>query len=58
MKITKEDFESFENVRKSGAIDVFSIKGVSELTGLERNKIFEILKFYDDLKQEYGEKNE
>ena len=51
--ITKEDFEAYEGVRSSGATNMFMIKTVSMLSGLNRNQITAIMENYDDLCKEY-----
>ena len=50
MEITKEEFLSYEEVRKSGCINMFHINGVVGLTDLTREQVFYIMDHYDELK--------
>ena len=49
MEISKEDFEAYEKVRESGVTNMFDVKTVSQISGLERDTIIEIMKNYSDL---------
>jgi len=51
--ITKEKFLEYENVRQSGVTNMFAIKTVMDLTGLDRKEVFEIMKKYSTLKEKY-----
>lgn len=42
-KITKEDFEAYVRVQRSGVTNMFAVDLVSELSGLAKNKIFYIM---------------
>lgn len=53
MKITKEEFDDYENVRTSGVTNMFNVKLVCELSGLEREEVFFIMENYSKLKDEY-----
>jgi len=53
MEITKEDFNSFEIVRKSGKTNMFDVYSVSRLSGLSRAKISFIMKHYFILSKKY-----
>jgi hypothetical protein len=44
--ITKEDFEKYVKVQMSGVTNMFAVNTVSELSGLEKEKIFDIMKNY------------
>lgn len=52
-EITKEDFEAYECVRESGVTNMFAVSLVSDLSGLEKQKILDIMKNYDDLCEKY-----
>ena len=52
-KITKEQFEAYVNVQMSGATNMWNVKLVSELSGLEEEKIMTIMKSYGELKDKY-----
>jgi hypothetical protein len=53
MEITKEDFEAYEEVRSSGATNMFDVRNVEALSGLEREKILAIMKQYSELCEKY-----
>ena len=53
MDITKEEFEKFERVRESGATNMWDVSCVSYLSGLSREKIFEIIRRYGELIKKY-----
>jgi len=54
--ITKEEFLAYEEVRESGKTNMFMVNIVEILSGLPREKIFEIMKNYGDLKEKYMKK--
>ena len=54
-KITQEQFESYEDVRESGVTNMFDVKTVGELSGLEKEEIMTIMKNYGQLKEKYDE---
>ena len=43
MKITEEEFEAYENVRNSGVTNMFDVRYVCELSGLEKEKVLGFL---------------
>jgi hypothetical protein len=51
--ISKEQFESYEDVRTSGVTNMFDVRTVSSLSGLERAEIIEIMKSYSELCKTY-----
>lgn len=53
MKITQEQFDAYERVRTSGVTNMFMISVVSDLSGLEKDTIMNIMKNYSVLAQEY-----
>jgi len=53
MEITKDEFEAYEEVRASGVTNMFMISVVSELSGLDKEKIKEIMKQYSELNIKY-----
>ena len=53
-KITEEQFEAYEDVRQSGVTNMFDIKYVMELSGLEKEDIMTIMKSYGELSDKYG----
>ena len=54
-KITEEQFEAYEDVRVSGVTNMFDVKTVGELSGLEKEVIITIMKSYGELKEKYDE---
>ena len=52
--ITKEKFESYLSVQKSGVTNMFDAKMVSELSGLNKNEIFDIMENYGKYNEEFG----
>ena len=53
MNITKEDFESYEAVRKSGVTNMFMIGTVSDLSGLDKTVIKHIMINYTALTAQF-----
>ena len=54
-EITKEQFEAYVDVQMSGVTNMFDVRTVSELSGLEKEEILEIMKNYGELKDKYDE---
>jgi len=54
-KITEEQFEAYEDVRQSGVTNMFDVRTVGELSGLEKEDIMTIMKNYGELKEKYDE---
>ena len=54
-EITKEQFEAYVDVQMSGVTNMFDVKTVSELSGLEKEEIMTIMKSYGELKDKYGD---
>jgi hypothetical protein len=57
MEITKQQFEAYEKVRQSGRTNMFDVRTVSALSGLDRAVIFEVMKQYSPLAEKYGKSN-
>ena len=55
MEITKDDFERYEEVRKSSRTNMFAVSNVCDLSGLEPEKVREIMKQYSLLSKKYPE---
>ena len=55
MEITKEDFELYEDIRKSGKLNMFNVSKIVELTGLTKEQCFYIMENYEKLTNKYGE---
>lgn len=52
--ISKEQFEAYEKVRKSGETNMFAVGRVSILSGLSLEEIREIMHKYSELKRKWG----
>ena len=57
-KITKSDFEAYEDVRSSGVTNMFAISTVSDLSGLDRDTIKGIMIHYSFLCRKWPEVRE
>ena len=55
MAVTKDEFEASTYVQHSGVTNMFDVKTVSELSGLDRPKIIEIMEKYDIYHEKYNE---
>jgi hypothetical protein len=53
--ITKEKFEAYVGVQESGVTNMFDVRTVSMLSGLDREEIMAIMKNYSNLKEKYNE---
>jgi len=51
--ITKEKFQSYEDVRQSGKTNMFAVKTVMALSGLTEEECLDIMKNYDKYKEMY-----
>ncbi len=52
-EITKQEFQAYEDVRASGVTNMFAVSVVEDLSGLDRDTIFAIMKHYSDLNAKY-----
>jgi len=52
-EITKEDFESYEDLREGGKVNMCNVRMISNMIGLERENIFYIMKNYSELKEKF-----
>ena len=55
MSVTREEFEAYVDVQRSGITNMMDIKTVREISGLGRPKIIEIMEKYDIYKRKYNE---
>jgi len=53
MEITRDEFERYEAVRRSGVTNMWDIRLVSRLAKLEEEKVLDIMKHYNELVQLY-----
>lgn len=52
-KITKEDFEAYTRIQRSGAIDMSDITLVSKLSGLSKDKVRNIADRYREVSRRF-----
>ena len=53
VEITKEQFESYVRVQMSGVTNMFDVRNVTALSGLNKNQIMEIMSNYGELEEKY-----
>lgn len=53
MTITREMFEKYEKVRASGVTNMFDVRRVCDLSGLEREDVIAIMTTYGQLNKIY-----
>lgn len=58
--VTKDEFMEYEKCRQSGVTNMFDVRMVEFITGLDRAKIIEVMKSYGELRDKYmgGEKHD
>ena len=54
-EISREQFEAYVNVQESGVTNMFDVRTVSDLSGLDKQEIMTIMKSYGELKEKYDE---
>ena len=54
IEITKEQFTAYVNVQKSGVTNMFDIRNVTALTGLDKEQCLEIMSNYGELDKKYN----
>ena len=54
-EITQEQFEAYVDVQESGVTNMFDVRTVSQLSGLEKEQIMTIMQSYGELKDKYDE---
>ena len=54
-EITQEQFEAYVDVQESGVTNMFDVRTVSQLSGLEKEQILTIMTSYGELKNKYDE---
>ena len=54
-EITKEQFEAYVDVQESGITNMFDVKMVESLSGLNKVEIMTIMTNYGELKDKYDE---
>ena len=53
-EITKEQFTAYVRVQKSGVTNMFDIRNVTALTGLDKNQCIAIMSNYGELDKKYS----
>ena len=53
--ITKEKFEAYVDVQESGVTNMFDVRTVGMLSGLDREEVMAIMQNYSNLKEKYNE---
>ena len=53
--VTREEFESYVEVQESGVTNMFDVKTVESISGLNKGTIMSIMKNYGELKEKYDE---
>ena len=54
-EISREQFEAYVDVQESGITNMFDVRTVGDLSGLEKEEIMTIMKSYGELKEKYDE---
>ena len=54
IEITKEQFTAYVRVQKSGVTNMFDLKNVTALTGLDKNQCIAIMEQYGELDKKYN----
>ena len=54
LEITKDQFEAYVRVQKSGVTNMFDIRNVTALTGLDKNQCIAIMEQYGELDKKYN----
>ena len=54
LEITKDQFTAYVRVQKSGVTNMFDLRNVTALTGLDKSQIMEIMKTYGELEEKYS----
>jgi len=54
IEITKDQFEAYVRVQKSGVTNMFDLRNVTSLTGLDKEQCMEIMSNYSELVEKYS----
>ena len=52
--ITRDDWIAYEEIRSSGVTNMWDVKLVCELSGLDKEQAMEIMKNYSKLKEQFA----
>ena len=53
--ITKEEFKAYVDVQESGITNMFDVRTVSNISGLDRDQCITIMSNYSELNEKYGD---
>ena len=53
MPISREQFLAYERIRRLGAVNMFNVRTVCQLSGLRREEAIEIMRDYERIRNEY-----
>lgn len=53
-EITEEDFQEYEDLRRSGVVNMMDATRVMSLTNLTRDQHAEIIENYDEYQEKFG----
>jgi len=53
IEITKEQFTAYVRVQNSGVTNMFDLRNVTSLTGLDKNQCIAIMEQYSELVKKY-----
>ena len=53
MEITQEQFQAYVDVQMSGVTNMFDVKTVSAISGLDRDQITDIMKNYSKYQEDF-----
>ena len=54
-ELPQEQYEAYVDVQMSGVTNMFDVKTVGQLSGLEKEEIITIMQSYSELKEKYDE---
>ena len=54
IKITKKQFKAYVRVQMSGVTNMFDLRNVTALTGLDKNQCIAIMEQYNELDKKYS----
>ena len=54
MKITKQQFDDYVDVQMSGVTNMFDVRTVSAISGLNRDQCISIMSNYEELDKKYN----
>ena len=54
LEITKDQFKAYVRVQKSGVTNMFDLRNVTSLTGLDKEQCMEIMSNYSELEEKYS----